>query len=107
MIISQIPVSLLRKILVFSMPFVIAFLTLTGMLMYIGESMPIEWVVRLQDQDAPILYRVKYGNIDQRYKLTATNYHQPEVLILGSSRMLQFRDVFLNNDRNTFRHVVM
>jgi hypothetical protein len=88
--------SFLRKIAVYAIPFAVLFLLLTGGLAYVGESMPLGLVLQMQGSDTPILYRVKYGNLDQRFKRMAVDYFQPEVMFIGSSRVLQFRSAFAN-----------
>jgi hypothetical protein len=95
-------VSFLNKIILYSIPYAIPFLLATGSLIYVGESMPLEVVIRLQASDEPVLYRVGYGNRDQDYKLMSVDYRQPEVLMTGSSRVLQFRGQFLNNEPEAF-----
>lgn len=64
--------------------------------------MPLPIVVQMQAGDDPVLYRVGYGNRDQDFKLMSVEYRQPEVLMLGSSRVLQFRGQFLNNNPDVF-----
>lgn len=89
------------KLSVFLLPFVLAFCILTGLMMYVGESMPLSWVVGRQQAEA-VLYRPKYGNRDQQFKTLSVNTRRPEVLALGSSRILQFRAGFFNRKPDTF-----
>lgn len=84
------------RVAMFMLPVVILFALVTGGLVYIGESMPLQEIIRLQEGTMPVLFRPAYGNRDQDYKLLATNYHQPEILVIGSSRVLQFRGQFAN-----------
>jgi hypothetical protein len=91
-----------RKIAIYTIPFAVLFLLLTGTLTYAGESMPLGLVLRMQASDTPVLYRVKYGNLDQRFKRLAVDYFQPDVMVIGSSRVLQFRDAFLNRNPDAF-----
>jgi hypothetical protein len=91
-----------RRLLLFTLPFAIGFLLLTGSLIYIGESMPLHLVIWMQDSDTPVLFRPMYGNRDQDFKLLSTNYRQPEILAIGSSRVLQFRAQFANNNPRAF-----
>src|SRR5262245_44133339 len=93
---KQDSMSFISKIAIFTIPFVVPFLLLTGALVYSGESMPLDIVLRMQDSDTPVLYRVKYGNLDQRFKRMAVDYFQPEIMVIGSSRVLQFRSAFAN-----------
>ncbi|MDQ7026725.1 MAG: hypothetical protein Q9P44_14350 [Anaerolineae bacterium] len=94
--------TLLRKIALYALPFALPFLLLTGALTYIGESLPLSEVLRLQAGDTPVLYRVRYGNRDQRYKRMAVDYFQPDVMMIGSSRVLQFRSDFMNLNPDAF-----
>jgi hypothetical protein len=95
-------VSFFLKIISYTLPFAIPFLLTTGSLIYVGESMPLEVVIQMQASDEPVLYRVGYGNRDQDYKLMSVEYRQPEVMMIGSSRVLQFRGQFLNNEPDVF-----
>jgi hypothetical protein len=89
------------KLLAFLLPFALAFCALTGIMIYLGESMPLSWVVA-QQQAADVLYRPKYGNRDQQFKALSVNMRRPEVLALGSSRILQFRAGFFNRKPDAF-----
>src|SRR5690349_15221256 len=86
------------RLALFTIPFALGFLLLTGSLIYIGESIPLHLVIWMQDSDTPVLFRPAYGNRDQDYKLLSVNYRQPELLLIGSSRVLQFRAQFANNN---------
>ena len=88
----------IAKLAFFCIPIAIPFLIVTGGLVYVGESMPLQEVIRLQDSDWAVLYRPYYGNRDQGFKLMASNYYEPEILITGSSRVLQFRAQFANEN---------
>ncbi|GAB5490937.1 MAG: hypothetical protein Phog2KO_11520 [Phototrophicaceae bacterium] len=86
----------LAKLALFMLPVAIPFLLVTGGLVYIGESMPLQEVIRLQESDWAVLFRPTYGNRDQDFKLMSTNARDPEILIIGSSRVLQFRGQLAN-----------
>ncbi|MCU0499847.1 MAG: hypothetical protein MUF87_21060 [Anaerolineae bacterium] len=79
------------KLLIFITPFVLILSAITSFLILIGESMPLTWVIQLQMSDAPVLYRPQHGNRDLQYKSLAVNLRQPEVIAIGSSRVLQMR----------------
>src|SRR5690606_10553212 len=83
-------------------PVALGFLTLTGSLIYIGESLPLHAVIWMQEGDQPVLFRPRYGNRDQDFKLLSVNARQPEILVIGSSRVLQFRAQFANNQPDAF-----
>jgi hypothetical protein len=90
------------KVGLYTLPFVVGFLLLTGVLIYLGESMPLRIVIMHQQRDETVLYRYRYGNRDQQYKTLATNMRRPEVLALGSSRIIQFRAGFFNRQPEAF-----
>jgi hypothetical protein len=90
------------KVILFAIPFAIPFLLLTGFLLYTGEAMPLDSVVRMQMGEAPVLYRPRYGNRDPEFKLLATNTRHPDVVAVGSSRILQFRSMFFNRNPREF-----
>jgi len=79
------------RLALFLAPFAVGFLILTGGLIYTGEAMPIRVVLAHQQDDAPSLYRTRYGNRDLQYKQAALELHRPQIIVIGSSRMLQFR----------------
>jgi hypothetical protein len=91
------------KLVIFVAPFAIGFSALTGVMIYIGESMPLRMVVwHQQNRDELVLWRVRYGNRDLNYKITAINMRQPDVLAIGSSRVLQMRAGFFNRQPDAF-----
>lgn len=90
-----------RRIIFFTVPFAVPFLLLTGFLIYMGESMPLAWVVAHQ-QAGEVLYRPRYGNRDLQFKTLSINVRQPEIVALGSSRILQFRAGFLTEQPDAF-----
>lgn len=59
-------------------------------------------IVQMQMGEDPVLYRPRYGNRDLEFKLLATNTRQPEIVAVGSSRILQFRSLFFNRDTSAF-----
>lgn len=92
----------LSKLALFILPFALGFTVLTGAMLYLGESLPLGLVIWMQQHDDQILYRPRYGNRDQQYKALAVQMRQPEVLALGSSRILQFRAGFFNRRPQDF-----
>lgn len=92
----------LLKFFSYVVPFALPFLILTGGLFFLGESMPLSMVLQQQSGEEPVLYRPRYGNRDQQLKLLAVNTRQPEVLAIGSSRVLQFRREFLDLNPDAF-----
>jgi hypothetical protein len=90
------------KLALFLAPFAVGVSALTGWLVYVGEAMPLAWVVDAQHDDDLVLYRPRYGNRDQQFKLMAANARRAEVLAVGSSRILQFRAGFFNRAPEQF-----
>lgn len=90
------------KLTAYVLPFSIGFFALTASLVYIGESTPLGMVARYQQQNDTVLYRYRYGNRDQQFKALSVNLRRPDVLALGSSRILQFRAGFFNRDPQAF-----
>ena len=56
----------------------------------------------MQMSDDPILYRPRYGNRDLDFKVISANLRQPEVMTVGSSRVLQFRSLFFDKQPHAF-----
>ena len=92
----------LIKLILYALPFAIPFGLLCGFMIYSGEAMPLDWVARMQLSDEPILYRPRYGNRDLDFKVISANLRQPQVMTLGSSRVLQFRSLFFNQQPHAF-----
>lgn len=90
------------KLAAFALPFAFVVLILTGGLVYIGESMPLALVVRQQMGSTPVLYRPQYGSQDINFKTLSINMRQPEVVAIGSSRVLQFRAGLLTENPGAF-----
>lgn len=90
------------KLAIFVFPFAVVFLVLTGLMIYTGESMPLAWVAQMQMDDPAVLYRPRYGNRDQQFKIVSTNLRQPQIVALGSSRVLQFRAGFFDRQPDAF-----
>lgn len=92
----------LLRLALYALPFVIPFVLLTGFMLYTGEALPLEVAARMQMSDEPILYRPRYGNRDLEFKMLSANLRQPQVLMVGSSRVLQFRAQFFDKQPREF-----
>lgn len=90
------------KLIAYISPFALIFILVTGYLIYIGESMPLAWVANTQSEAVPSLFRNLYGNRDYAYKLYNIRLREPEIIALGSSRVLQIRDGFFNKNPEAF-----
>lgn len=78
------------KLGMFILPFALGFCLLTGVLVYSGESMPLETVAAMQ-REAPTLFRPRYGSRDLQFKALSASLRSAPVLALGSSHVLQLR----------------
>ncbi|TWW12143.1 hypothetical protein E3A20_03570 [Planctomyces bekefii] len=67
-----------------------------------GEFAPVESVVERQLESHPLLFGTAYGEEKFRYKLLATQARRAEVLALGTSRVMTFRDVFFSRPQSFF-----
>lgn len=86
----------LLRLILYTLPFAVPFLLLTGFMLYTGESMPLRLVAEMQMGDAPVLFRPRYGNRDLDFKTLSANLRHSDILTAGSSRVLQFRSLFFN-----------
>lgn len=59
-----------------------------------GEQLPYETIARLQQENHAILYAPVFNNDEFTYKLALSRLRKPEVLVVGSSRALQFPGSF-------------
>ncbi len=92
----------LLKLVLYALPFALPFALLSGFMIYTGEALPLSMVAQMQLSDQPVLYRSRYGNRDLDFKTLSTNLRQPEILAVGSSRILQFRALFFNRQPRAF-----
>jgi len=90
------------KLVAIVFPFALAFAILSGVTIWSGEAMPLAWVVNQQIVTGDTLYRPRYGNRDQQFKALSVAMRHPQVLAIGSSRILQFRAGFFNKQPETF-----
>jgi len=94
--------SLWRKLALYLLPFALIFMVLTGVMVYLGEAMPLAWVVQMQRNDDRVLFRPQYGNRDPDFKRLSVILRRPAILAIGSSRILQFRAAFFNKNPDAF-----
>ncbi len=70
-------------------------------LVHIGELLPFEQIAAFQSGEQPTLYSSLYVP-DAGYKLIATQHKQPQILALGTSRVMQIRAEFFNKTPELF-----
>ena len=62
-----------------------------------GELLPLFFVTLIQNNNRPFLFGLAYSNPVNSYKLQSANLREPQVLALGTSRVMQFRGAFFRN----------
>lgn len=82
--------SLLLRVLLFSLPFLLLLGGPAVVLLAAGELTGVARVAAEQ-RDRPLLYGPAYSNPDRAYKTGAVKLRAPAVVALGSSRVLQLR----------------
>src|SRR5687768_7394663 len=96
------PFRFLFKLILFGIPVGLLVLAPLGAAMYMGEAMPIARVVAMQLGDTPVLYGPSDRETIFAYKLASVEARAPEVLFVGSSRLLQCRAPLLNRNPRAF-----
>lgn len=92
----------LAKLSIFTLPLALFVGGFTGTMVYTGEATPLRVVVATQAGDEPVLYRPAYGNRDEQFKRLAVDTYEPDVVVLGSSRVLQMRSQLLSETPDAF-----
>ncbi len=83
------------KIILFLLPFIIVLFFPVLILVLGGEFISIKKVASMQAKgNIPVYYGSAYSNPDNFLKLQSVLYQKPKVLILGTSRSMQFRSKF-------------
>jgi hypothetical protein len=75
----------------FAAPYAIVLLLATAILALSGEIIPAAWVARLQARGYDFLYLPAYTDHNYQVKLQAARLMRPDVLVIGGSRVNQFR----------------
>ena len=73
------------------MPYAVVGVAATAVLQATGELISVDTVARMQAIGLPFIYQSKLSDHTYRLKLTAAAARQPQILVLGPSRMLQWR----------------
>lgn len=93
------------KFAFFMLPFALYFVPTVGIALFIGGFMPLRQVIEMQMGEAPVLYGPAYWEDQFAYKLLAMKRRRPEIVIVGSSRVMQWRSEFISKRPNTFYNV--
>ncbi len=92
---SHLARAFLLRLAAYLAPFAVVVTLFTLLMLYLGESLPLALVVDLQRRaqmaDESLLYRPQFGSQDLGFKVLSVNMRAPEVVAVGSSRVLQFR----------------
>ena len=81
----------LTKLLAFFAPFAVIFGIPAFVLVVSGEGQSADEIARTHFEGRPeALYGAAYTNPDARYKLASIALHEPELVTIGSSRVLEF-----------------
>jgi hypothetical protein len=87
--------SFAAKILLYALPFVVVLLFPVAVLTISGEFAPVERVIELQTHATkPVLFGKAYSDPTATYKLNSVLRRRPEVMALGTSRILAVRSNF-------------
>ncbi len=89
----------LPKTFLFLSPFIILFTFPLAVFLWSGENVSIHAVIRSQKSSGQtVLLGKAYTYPDPFYKLEATLERKPDILALGTSRVLEFRSKFFQNE---------
>src|SRR5579871_4488684 len=90
------------KLALYLLPITLYVSVTVGLPAFAGEFIPISQIASLQQGAAPILFGRAYRDNFVAYKITSARLRKPEILALGSSRVLQFRAPLFNKKRSAF-----
>ncbi len=82
---------LLRRAAIFAAPLVLVLVAMEGYLAWSGETADIDEVLERQQADPALIYLPMSSDRNFMYKLRRVQTRPPEVLVLGSSRVNQWR----------------
>lgn len=86
------------RICLIVVPFAAVALCLSGLAWHTGEALPIDHVVSRQQSAKGIIYGTRLLEDIMPYKLSTYEERQPQILILGSSQLLQLRADFFSKE---------
>ncbi|MGJ3237381.1 MAG: hypothetical protein ACFE0Q_01620 [Anaerolineae bacterium] len=92
------------KLAVFALPLILVFSFIIIMGLYIGELLPMQYVINQQTHTlTERVYEPTWSDADNiHFKFQSIVMRNPDVLVLGSSRMHFFRSTFINRQPETF-----
>lgn len=92
---------MLLRLLIFGLPFAVFPGLPLGLAVVAGEVTPMRTVAERQMRE-PLLYGRSYRDDYFAFKLIATRLRSPKTLVLGSSRVMQFRAEMFGSDPSRF-----
>ncbi len=100
----MIPVrTFLLRLMLFTIPVVLVTALIFGLAVYNGEAMPLQMVIQLQaTSEFPLTYFPRTAERRFQYKVMSINFRQPDIIAVGSSRVLQMRSELFNRDPDKF-----
>ncbi len=94
---------LVAKLLIFSVPFAVILLLPAAIMQASGEFTRVGTVIALQSDSAePVLFGRAYSDPTARYKLESVLQRKPEIVILGTSRVLALRSALFDKEVRVF-----
>jgi hypothetical protein len=87
----------LAKVFIFTLLIALTMSFPAYVLLYSGETMPLEKVIDLQLSSNEVIYGPAYNNFIERYKFLTVIKRKPRVIALGTSRIMQFSSLFFND----------
>ncbi len=87
-------ISFVVRIILFALPLLFVVVALEWMLWHTGDSVPARQILIQQQRQVDTLYgRSYFSQQFNVYKIAAMRLRKPTILVLGSSRVMQFRDL--------------
>src|SRR5690606_17145506 len=69
----------------------------------IGEAIPLSRIIEIQQSDTPTIIDQSWSRRDiAQYKIESVIARQPEIIVIGSSRSIFFRETMFNLQPETF-----
>lgn len=91
------------KLLIYLVPFAVVLLVPATVLVVTGEFTPVGWIIELQaSSPTPVLFGRAYSDPTARYKLASVVQRRPEIMALGTSRILAVRSTFFSENASFF-----
>lgn len=85
------------KIITFLLPLGLLFIFPAFVYIKSGEFTSIENVIKAQKVDGSVIFGRAYSYGDATYKISLVSETKPKIIVLGTSRVLQFRSIFFRD----------